>query len=147
MSAWIKRFEWYYDSSRSFLGPTPGSLVPLNIFGAMFAHSHSDASMRILHGYTSIGIFVGIISILILFISLCSRKVKYILILPLFIVNLWAFYVNTWVAANGMGIPHGRLFHLFLAMLIVVNFCTFRHFKNDSSIDINKSSGAIKNPL
>ena len=57
-----KLVNWLNGTSRQFLGPQPGSLVPLNLLGALFPHSHSEVSMRILHGYTSIGIIFGILS-------------------------------------------------------------------------------------
>lgn len=129
MTTWVERFEWYYDSSRSFLGPTPGSLVPLNLFAAMFVHSHSDASMRILHAYTSLGILVGVISVFILLIKFHQSAVKFLFFMLLFVVNIWAMLLNTWVAINGMEISFGREFHVFLSVLIVVNFVLFRRYK------------------
>ena len=132
MTTWIERFEWYYDSSRSFLGPTPGSLVPLNLFAAMFVHSHSDASMRILHAYTSLGIFVGLVSLLILLLKFHRNLLIGLFLVPLFVVNLWALHLNTKVAINGMDMMLGREFHVFLAILIVVNFVVFRRFKSAS---------------
>ena len=51
-----KTVNWLFGSSRQFLGPQPGALVPLNLLGALFVHSHSEASMRILHAYTSIAV-------------------------------------------------------------------------------------------
>ena len=61
-----KTVNWLYGSSRQFFGPQPGALVPLNLLGALFVHSHSEASMRILHAYTSIGIVFGILSTIFL---------------------------------------------------------------------------------
>ena len=125
-----KTIKWFYGSTREFLGPEPGALVPLNLLGALFAHSHSDASMRILHGYTSIGLVFGIISAFSLLKNIRSQSKKFGVITPLLIINIWALYVNTWVAINGMGIPYGRQFHVFLAILIALNFIIFRKYSN-----------------
>ena len=125
-----KTIHWLNGSSRKFLGPEPATLVPLNILGALFVHSHSDASMRILHGYTSIGLVFGIISAFSLLKNIRSQSKKFGVITPLLIINIWALYVNTWVAINGMGIPYGRQFHVFLAILIALNFIIFRKYSN-----------------
>ena len=104
--------------------------MPLNILAAFFAHEHSDASMRILHGYTSIGLIIGIFSTFSILVNIRSKLKKIRVFVPLFIINIWAFYTNTWVAINGMGIPYGRQFHVFLAVLIIFNFFIFRKYKN-----------------
>ena len=111
--------NWFFGKAREFFGPEPGALVPLNILAAFFAHEHSDASMRILHGYTSIGLVIGIFSAFSIFMNIRSKFKKIRVFVPLLIINVWAFYVNTWVAINGMGIPYGKQFHIFLAILIL----------------------------
>ena len=103
---------------------------PLNILAAFFAHEHSDASMRILHGYTSIGLVIGILSAFSIFMNIRSKFKKIRVFIPLLLINLWAFYVNTWVAINGMGIPYGKQFHIFLAILIIANYFVFRRYTN-----------------
>ena len=60
MDNYSNTVNWFFGKAREFFGPEPGALVPLNILAAFFAHEHSDASMRILHGYTSIGLVIGI---------------------------------------------------------------------------------------
>ena len=100
----------------------------------MFAHEHSDASMRILHGYTSIGLVIGIFSAFSIFINISSKFKKIRVFIPLLIINVWAFYVNTWVAVNGMGIPYGKQFHIFLAILIVANYFVFRRYTNSKEV-------------
>ena len=122
--------NWFFGKAREFFGPEPGALVPLNILAAFFAHEHSDASMRILHGYTSIGLVIGIFSAFSIFMNIRSRFKKIRVFVPLLIINLWAFYVNTWVAINGMGIPYGKQFHIFLAILIIANYFVFRRYTN-----------------
>ena len=130
MDNYSNTVNWFFGKAREFFGPEPGALVPLNILAAFFAHEHSDASMRILHGYTSIGLVIGIFSAFSIFMNIRSKFKKIRVFIPLLIINLWAFYVNTWVAINGMGIPYGKQFHIFLAILIIVNYFVFRRYTN-----------------
>ena len=130
MDNYSNTVNWFFGNAREFFGPEPGALVPLNILAAFFAHEHSDASMRILHGYTSIGLIIGIFSAFSIFINIRSKFKKIRVFIPLLIINVWAFYTNTWVAINGMGIPYGKQFHIFLAILIIVNYFVFRRYAN-----------------
>ena len=130
MDNYSNTVNWFFGNAREFFGPEPGALVPLNILAAFFAHEHSDASMRILHGYTSIGLVIGIFSAFSIFINIRSKFKKIRVFIPLLIINVWAFYVNTWVAINGMGIPYGKQFHIFLAVLIIANYFVFRRYTN-----------------
>ena len=130
MGNYTNTINWLFGRERNFFGPQPGSLVPLNILAAFFSHQHSDASMRILHGYTSIGLIIGIFSAFSILVNIRSKFKKIRIFVPLLIINVWAFYTNTWVAINGMGIPYGRQFHVFLAVLIVFNFFIFRKYTN-----------------
>ena len=130
MDNYSNTVNWFFGKAREFFGPEPGALVPLNILAAFFAHEHSDASMRILHGYTSIGLVIGIFSAFSIFMNIRSKFKKIRVFIPLLIINVWAFYVNTWVAINGMGIPYGKQFHIFLAILIIANYFVFRRYTN-----------------
>ena len=130
MDNYSNTVNWFFGNAREFFGPEPGALVPLNILAAFFAHEHSDASMRILHGYTSIGVVIGIFSAFSIFMNIRSKFKKIRVFIPLLIINVWAFYTNTWVAINGMGIPYGKQFHIFLAILIIVNYFVFRRYAN-----------------
>ena len=130
MGNYTNTINWLFGRERNFFGPQPGSLVPLNILAAFFSHQHSDASMRILHGYTSIGLLIGIFSAFSILVNIRSKFKKIRIFVPLLIINVWAFYTNTWVAINGMGIPYGRQFHVFLAILIIFNFFIFRKYTN-----------------
>ena len=130
MGNYTNTINWLFGRERNFFGPQPGSLVPLNILAAFFSHQHSDASMRILHGYTSIGLLIGILSSFSILINIRSKFKKIRIFVPLFIINVWAFYTNTWVAINGMGIPYGRQFHIFLAILIILNYFIFLKYTN-----------------
>ena len=130
MDNYSNTVNWCFGKAREFFGPEPGALVPLNILAAFFAHEHSDASMRILHGYTSIGLVIGIFSAFSIFINIRSKLKKIRVFVPLLVINVWAFYINTWVAINGMGIPYGKQFHIFLAILIIANYFVFRRYTN-----------------
>ena len=130
MENYSSTVNWFLGKAREFFGPEPGALVPLNILAAFFAHEHSDASMRILHGYTSIGLVIGIFSAFSIFMNIRSKFKKIRVFVSLLIINVWAFYVNTWVAINGMGIPYGKQFHIFLAILIIANYFVFRRYTN-----------------
>ena len=130
MDNYSNTVNWFFGKAREFFGPEPGALVPLNILAAFFTHEHSDASMRILHGYTSIGLVIGIFSAFSIFMNIRSKFKKIRVFVPLLIINVWAFYVNTWVAINGMGIPYGKQFHIFLAILIIANYFVFRRYTN-----------------
>ena len=130
MGNYTNTINWLFGRERNFFGPQPGSLVPLNILAAFFSHQHSDASMRILHGYTSIGLLIGIFSAFRILVNIRSKFKKIRIFVPLLIINVWAFYTNTWVAINGMGIPYGKQFHIFLAILIISNYFVFRRYTN-----------------
>ena len=130
MDNYSNTVNWFFGKAREFFGPEPGALVPLNILAAFFAHEHSDASMRILHGYTSIGLVIGIFSAFSIFMNIHSKLKKIRVFVPLLVINVWAFYINTWVAINGMGIPYGKQFHIFLAILIIANYFVFRRYTN-----------------
>ena len=130
MGNYTNTINWLFGRERNFFGPQPGSLVPLNILAAFFSHQHSDASMRILHGYTSIGLLIGIFSAFSILVNIRSKFKKIRIFVPLLIINVWAFYTNTWVAINGMGIPYGRQFHIFLAVLIIFNDSILRKYTN-----------------
>ena len=134
MDNYSNTVNWFFGKAREFFGPEPGALVPLNILAAFFAHEHSDASMRILHGYTSIGLVIGIFSAFSIFMNIRSKFKKIRVFVPLLIINVWAFYVNTWVAINGMGIPYGKQFHIFLAILIIANYFVFRRYTNSKEV-------------
>ena len=130
MGNYTNTINWLFGRVRDFFGPEPGTLVPLNILAAFFAHEHSDASMRILHGYTSIGLIIGIFSTFSILVNIRSKLKRIRVFVPLLIINIWAFYTNTWVAINGMGIPYGKQFHIFLAVLIIFNYSIFRKYTN-----------------
>ena len=73
MGNYTNTINWLFGRQRDFFGPQPGTFVPLNILAVFFAHEHSDASMRILHGYTSIGLIVGIFSTFSILVNIRSK--------------------------------------------------------------------------
>jgi len=77
--------------------------------------------MRMLHGYSSLGLLIGVYSsVALIFIQLnLGRKLLASFLLT---VNIIFLYINTWIAVKGMGIPYGRMFHVLLAILLTVNF-------------------------
>lgn len=108
---------------RSALGPYPGGLISLNLLAALFSHAHSDASMRILHGYSSIGLIPGLLTCaLAVGLMLNHRQLaKFTLAVIWLLINGILLFVNTWIAFQGMGIPNGNLFHLALAAALAIN--------------------------
>ena len=108
---------------RHALGPYPGALISLNLLAALFSHAHSDASMRILHGYSSSGLIPGLLTCgLSVRLALRDRyRAKLGLAVIWLLINSVLLAVNTWIAFQGMGIPKGNLFHLALAAAIAIN--------------------------
>ena len=117
----LQHAAWLHGGLRQFFGPQVGTLVPLNLLAAAFTHSHSDTSMRMVHGYSSLGLLIGVYrSVALIFIQLnLGRKLLASFLLT---VNIIFLYINTWIAVKGMGIPYGRMFHVLLAILLTVNF-------------------------
>ena len=121
----------FASTPRHFLGPNVTALVPLNLLAAAFTHSHSDVSMRILHGYSDLGLVFGVYGALVLLL-LQSNALKKLLLALLLVGNIAFFVVNTWITVNGMGIPFGSQFHLALAAIFTANYFlisrTYRSF-------------------
>ena len=135
MNKQLQQAMWLQGSSRHFLGPNVTALVPLNLFAAAFTHSHSDASMRILHGYSDLGLVFGIYGAVVLFFLQASVANKFIYSF-LIASNIYLFVINTWITVNGMGIPLGALFHLALAAVFTANYhLTSRAYRKFSSSD------------
>ena len=66
MNKQLQQAMWLQGTPRHFLGPNVTALVPLSLLAAAFTNSHSDASMRILHGYSDLGLVFGIYGALVL---------------------------------------------------------------------------------
>ena len=86
-------------------------LIPVNIWAAINAHTHTDLSMRILHS-------VSVLVLLPLLVSLwCDRRViQPVVALLLAIFLLVMVVVNVTIAVQGMGVEFGWIDHLFLAL-------------------------------
>ena len=127
---------------RHLLGPYPGALISLNLLAALFSHAHSDASMRILHGYTSIGLIPGLLTCLLAIRLMLQAHhwPKAVLAVLWLLANALLLVVNTWIAFQGMDIPNGNLFHLALAVVIGVNLRLAWFFKQRST-PIQTASG------
>ena len=131
MNKQLQQVMWLQGTPRHFLGPNVTALVPLNLLAAAFTHSHSDVSMRILHGYSDLGLVFGVYGALVLLL-LQSNALKKLLLALLLVGNIAFFVVNTWMTVNGMGIPFGSQFHLALAAIFAANYFlisrTYRSF-------------------
>ena len=113
-----KALTWLNGQLREALGPKPNTLAPLNIIAFFVPHAHSDAAMQILHWYTTLGFcFVLFGSYLFL-----RKKFSVYVMISSLIIILFTLPVNTWIAINGMGIPYGRLFHLFMAAQFIFSY-------------------------
>ena len=89
-------------------------LVPSNLWAAITPHLHSDLSMRLLHG----------ISTAVLLPPLWSlwQQRQRVQKLPAVLLSSFAVVlvvVNCQITVKGMGVQHGWVDHLFLAMACV----------------------------
>ncbi len=86
-------------------------LIPVNIWAAINAHTHSDLSMRILHG-------VSVLVLLPLLLSLWRdrRVIKTFPAIVLMSFVIVMVVVNVTIAYQGMGVDFGWIDHLFLAL-------------------------------
>ena len=121
MKQHLKNSIWLHGNARQFLGPQVPALATLNLLAAFFSHSHSDASMRILHGYSSLGLAFGIYGSILL-ISIPEKSIAKLRSLPLLVANILCFCLNTWITIYGMDTPYGGQFHALLAILFTLNF-------------------------
>ena len=84
-------------------------LVPANAWAAITPHLHSDLSMRILHGLSTV-VLVPLLT------SLWNDRhlLKPLLTLILAVFSVVMVLVNSWITAMGMGVQFGWLDHLLL---------------------------------
>ena len=86
-------------------------LIPANLWAAIAEHTHTDLSMRILHGLSSMVLIP-------LLWQLWVRRSQDLRLLnaglAVFLIVL--VVVNIWVTVEGMKIPFGWLDHIFLAI-------------------------------
>ena len=85
-------------------------LIPVNLWAAITPHLHSDVSMRILHGASTL-------LLLPLLITLWTDR-QLLQALPSLVLGVFALMlvvVNSWITAMGMGVEFGWLVHVMLA--------------------------------
>ena len=95
-------------------------LITANGWAAITPHLHSDLSMRILHGLSTL-------ALLPLLWNLWSdrRQLQVFLSIVLAVFTVMLVLVNSWIAIHGMGVDYGWLDHVLLAlafMAVVVFF-------------------------
>ena len=86
-------------------------LIPANLWAAITPHLHSDLSMRVLHGMSTL-------ALLPLLLSLWQGRQLQSL-LPSVVVGVFGVMlvlVNSWITAMGMGVDFGWLDHVLLAL-------------------------------
>ena len=86
-------------------------LIPANLWAAITPHLHSEVSMRILHGLSTL-------ALLPLLWQLWMRRKQDLLLfsLVLAVFLLVMVVVNGWITFMGMGVRFGWLDHIFLAV-------------------------------
>ena len=86
-------------------------LIPANLWAAITPHLHSDLSMRVLHGMSTLALLPLLLSMW------QGRQLQSLLpsvVLGVFGVML--VLVNSWITAMGMGVDFGWLDHVLLAL-------------------------------
>ena len=86
-------------------------LIPANLWAAITPHLHSDLSMRVLHG-------VSTLALLPLLWSLWQGRQwqNPLVSLVLGVFGVMLVLVNSWITAMGMGVEFGWLDHVMLAL-------------------------------
>ncbi|MAO87701.1 MAG: hypothetical protein CL822_01830 [Crocinitomicaceae bacterium] len=95
-------------------------LITANGWAAITPHLHSDLSMRILHGLSTVALLP-----LLWNLWTDRRLLQVFLSIVLSIFTVMLVLVNSWIAMNGMGVDYGWLDHVMLAlafMAVVVFF-------------------------
>ena len=86
-------------------------LVPANLWASITPHLHSDLSMRLLHGVSTLVLLPPLFSM-----WRQRRKIQRLPALLLASFSLVLIVVNTHIAAVGMGVRYGWIDHLFLSI-------------------------------
>ena len=94
-------------------------LVPANLWASITPHLHTDLSMRLLHGVSTVVLLPPLVSM--------WRQRRQIQRLPALLLASFAVVlvvVNSKITAMGMGVEYGWIDHLFLAIacLAVLSF-------------------------
>lgn len=86
-------------------------LIPVNLWAAITPHMHSDLTMRILHGCSTL-----VLMPLLWALWTQRRQLRPLPALLLAVFVLMMVVVNSWITAKGMGVELGWLDHLLLAL-------------------------------
>ena len=94
-------------------------LVPANLWASITPHLHTDLSMRLLHGVSTVVLLPPLVSM--------WRQRRQIQRLPALLLASFAVVLvvgNSKITAMGMGVEYGWVDHLFLAIacLAVLSF-------------------------
>ena len=95
-------------------------LITANGWAAITPHLHSDLSMRILHGLSTLSLLP-----LLWNLWIDRRQLQVVLSIVLSVFTVMLVLVNSWIAIHGMGVDYGWLDHVLLAlafMAVVVFF-------------------------
>ena len=95
-------------------------LITANGWAAITPHLHSDLSMRILHGLSTLALLP-----LLWNLWIDRRQLQVVLSIVLSVFTVMLVLVNCWIAIHGMGVDYGWLDHVLLAlafMAVVVFF-------------------------
>ena len=85
-------------------------LIPVNAWAAITPHMHSDLSMRVLHGISTL-----VLLPLLWDLWQHRRDLQALPALALAVFAVVMVVVNTWITAMGMGVDFGWLVHVMLA--------------------------------
>ena len=87
-------------------------LIPANAWAAITPHLHSDLSMRVLHGLSTM-----VLLPLLLALWIDRRQLRLLPALVLAVFTTVMVLVNSWITAMGMGVEFGWLVHVMLSFL------------------------------
>ena len=86
-------------------------LIPVNLWAAITPHLHSDLSMRLLHGVSSLLLVPMLLSL--------GKNRRLLQRFPALMLSVFAVVMlvtNSWITVMGMGVEFGWLDHVLLAV-------------------------------
>jgi len=110
-------------------------LVPANLWASITPHLHSDLSMRLLHGVSTVVLVPPLISM-----WRQRRQIRRAPALLLTSFSLVLIVVNTHIAAFGMGVRYGWIDHLFLTVACLAVLAFYLLNDEEDSIQENPIS-------
>ena len=111
-------------------------LIPVNAWAAITPHLHSDVSMRILHGTSTL--------LLLPLLFTLWRDRHQLRDLPALILGVFAVVmvvVNSWITTMGMGVEFGWLDHVLLA---VAQFSSVTFFLLEPQPDATQPTAEVR---